>query len=43
MSRLTRTKCYPHVTGVYDDQGENPGALADHAVLHPDASYEEQL
>lgn len=42
MSRLTRTKCYPHVTGVYGDQGENPGALAVHAVLHPDANYPEE-
>lgn len=36
-----KTKRYPHVTGVYGDSGENPGALAIHAVLDPSPNYPE--
>lgn len=36
-----KTKRYPHVTGLYGDSGENPGALAIHAVLDPSPNYPE--
>ena len=36
-----KTKCYPHVTGLYGDQGENPSALSVHAVLDPSPNYPE--
>lgn len=36
-----KTKTYPHVTGLYGDNGENPGALAVHAVLDPSPNYPE--
>lgn len=38
---MSKTKCYPHVTGLYGDQGENPSALAIHAVLDPSPNYPE--
>lgn len=38
---MSKTKCYPHVTGIYGDQGENPSALAIHAVLDPSPNYPE--
>jgi hypothetical protein len=38
---VSKTKCYPHVTGIYGDQGENPSALAIHAVLDPSPNYPE--
>lgn len=39
---MTKTKCYPHVLGVCGDSGENPGALAVHAVLDPSQNWPEQ-
>lgn len=36
-----KTKRYPHVTGVYGDNGENPSALAITAVLDPSDNYPE--
>jgi hypothetical protein len=38
---LRKTKAYPHVTGLYGNEGENPGALAIHAVLDPSPNYPE--
>jgi hypothetical protein len=40
-NRRPMNRSYPHVTGVYGNQGKTPGALAIHAVLGPNENCPE--